>query len=106
MPDWARRFVAEGGGGFVLFAYNVPSVEELAALCASLRAERDDVLLGIDEEGGDVTRLEWRTGSSYPGGAVLGVLDEPDDDRGRRRVDRSRARRGRASTGISRRSPT
>ena len=76
-PDWARRFVAEGGGGFVLFAYNAPSVEGLAALCASLRAERDDVLLGIDEEGGDVTRLEWRTGSSYPGGAVLGVLDEP-----------------------------
>ena len=77
VPDWARRFVAEGGGGFVLFAYNVPSREELATLCASLRAERDDVLLGIDEEGGDVTRLEWRTGSSYPGGAVLGVLDEP-----------------------------
>jgi beta-N-acetylhexosaminidase len=76
-PDWVRRFVAEGGGGFVLFAYNVPSVDELASLCASLRAERGDVLLGIDEEGGDVTRLEWRTGSSYPGGAVLGVLDEP-----------------------------
>lgn len=77
VPDWARRFVAAGGGGFVLFAYNVPSSDELAALCASLRAERDDLLLGIDEEGGDVTRLEWRTGSSYPGGAVLGALDEP-----------------------------
>jgi beta-N-acetylhexosaminidase len=77
VPDWARRFVAEGGGGFVLFAYNVPSLDELTSLCASLRAERDDLLLGIDEEGGDVTRLEWRTGSSYPGGAVLGVLDEP-----------------------------
>ncbi len=76
-PDWVRRFVEEGGGGFVLFAYNVPSVAELAALCASLRIERDDLLLGIDEEGGDVTRLEWRTGSSYPGGAVLGALDEP-----------------------------
>jgi beta-N-acetylhexosaminidase len=77
-PDWARRFLAEGGGGIVLFAYNVPSVEELSGLCASLRAEREDVLLAIDEEGGDVTRLEWRAGSSYPGGAVLGVLDEPE----------------------------
>ncbi len=77
-PDWARRFLAEGGGGIVLFAYNVPSAEDLAALCASLRAEREDVLLGIDEEGGDVTRLEWRTGSSYPGGAALGMLDEPE----------------------------
>jgi beta-N-acetylhexosaminidase len=78
VPDWARRFITEGGGGIVLFAYNVPSAEELAALCASLRAEREDILLGIDEEGGDVTRLEWRTGSSYPGGAALGMLDEPE----------------------------
>jgi beta-N-acetylhexosaminidase len=77
-PGWARQFLADGGGGIVLFAYNVPSAEELAGLCASLRAEREDVLLGIDEEGGDVTRLEWRTGSSYPGGAALGMLDEPE----------------------------
>ena len=36
-PDWARRFLAEGGGGIVLFAYNVPTIGELAALCGSLR---------------------------------------------------------------------
>jgi beta-N-acetylhexosaminidase len=76
-PDWARRFLAEGGGGIVLFAYNVPSRERLAALCRSLRAERDDALLAIDEEGGDVTRLEWETGSSYPAGAALGAVDDP-----------------------------
>ena len=76
-PDWVRRFLAAGGGGIVLFAYNVPSRERLAALCAGLRAERADVLLAIDEEGGDVTRLEWQTGSSYPGGAALGVVDDP-----------------------------
>jgi len=51
-------------------------LEEILAARAAVAA-RYDVLLGIDEEGGDVTRLEWRTGSSYPGGAVLGVLDEP-----------------------------
>jgi beta-N-acetylhexosaminidase len=77
-PDWIRRFLAGGGGGIVLFAYNVPSLEGLASLCASLRAESGDLLLGIDEEGGDVTRLEWQTGSSYPGGAALGALDEPE----------------------------
>jgi beta-N-acetylhexosaminidase len=76
-PDWARRFLADGGGGIVLFAYNVPSRDELAALCAALRAEREDVLLAIDEEGGDVTRLEWESGSSYPGGAALGAVDDP-----------------------------
>jgi beta-N-acetylhexosaminidase len=73
-PDWIRRFLADGGRGIVLFAYNV---DDLPALAASLRAERDDVLLALDEEGGDVTRLEWREGSSYPSAAALGALDEP-----------------------------
>jgi beta-N-acetylhexosaminidase len=75
-PDWIRRFLAGGGGGIVLFAYNVPSRDQLGALCTALRAERDDVLLAIDEEGGDVTRLEWQTGSSYAAGAALGVVDD------------------------------
>ncbi len=76
VPDWTRRFLADGGGGIVLFAYNVPSRAELAQLCAHLRAERADVLLGIDEEGGDVTRLEWREGSSYPGNGALGAIGD------------------------------
>ncbi len=76
-PDWIRRFVAEGGGGIVLFSYNVESPGALAALGAALRAERGDLLLAIDEEGGDVTRLEWREGSSYPTSAALGLLDDP-----------------------------
>ena len=75
-PDWVRRFLAGGGGGLVLFAYNVPTREALAGLTAALRAESPDVLLSLDEEGGDVTRLEWREGSSYPGGAALGVVDD------------------------------
>jgi beta-N-acetylhexosaminidase len=75
-PDWIKRFLAGGGGGIVLFAYNVPSRHRLAALCTALRAERDDILLAIDEEGGDVTRLEWQTGSSYAAGAALGVVDD------------------------------
>jgi beta-N-acetylhexosaminidase len=73
-PDWIRRFLADGGRGILLFAYNV---DDLPALTASLRAEREDVLLALDEEGGDVTRLEWREGSSYPSAAALGALDEP-----------------------------
>jgi beta-N-acetylhexosaminidase len=75
-PDWVRRLLAEGGGGVVLFATNVPSREQLAALCATLRGERDGVLLAIDEEGGDVTRLEWREGSSYPGNGALGAIGD------------------------------
>ena len=37
---------------------------------------RDDVLVAIDEEGGDVTRLEAETGSSYPGNWALGHVDD------------------------------
>ena len=73
-PDWIRTFLADGGRGIVLFSYNV---DDLPALAASLRAEREDVLLALDEEGGDVTRLEWREGSSYPSAAALGALDDP-----------------------------
>jgi beta-N-acetylhexosaminidase len=71
-PDWVRRRVAEGLGGVVLYARNVESTEQLAALNAALHAEREELVIGIDEEGGDVTRLEARTGSSYPGNLALG----------------------------------
>ena len=37
---------------------------------------RADLLIGIDEEGGDVTRLEIGRGSSYPGNAALGFVDD------------------------------
>src|SRR5437879_13927861 len=76
VPDWVRRFLAGGGGGLTLFAYNVPSRAALAELSASLRVERDDVLLSLDQQGGDVTRLEWDTGSAYPGGAALAAVHD------------------------------
>jgi beta-N-acetylhexosaminidase len=72
-PDWIKRFLAAGGRGVVLFSYNVESLPELVA---ALRAEREDVLLGIDEEGGDVTRLHWREGSPHPSAAALGAIDD------------------------------
>jgi beta-N-acetylhexosaminidase len=76
VPDWVRRRLAEGLGGVVLYAWNVESREQLRALTAELRTEREDVLVAIDEEGGDVTRLEADTGSSYPGNGALGVVDD------------------------------
>lgn len=75
-PDWIRRFLAEGGPGVVLFAYNVRDSEQLTGLTAALRAERAEVLIAIDEEGGDVTRVEAREGSSFPGNAALGAVDD------------------------------
>jgi beta-N-acetylhexosaminidase len=75
-PEWIRRRLSEGLDGVVLYARNVESREQLAALTAALRAEREDALVAIDEEGGDVTRLEASTGSSYPGNAALGAVDD------------------------------
>ncbi|MFC1416216.1 glycoside hydrolase family 3 protein [Streptacidiphilus cavernicola] len=77
-PDWLRRRVAEGLGGVVLFARNTPDAETTAALTAALRAENPDLLVAADEEGGQVTRIEAATGSSWPGNAALGHLDDPE----------------------------
>ena len=76
VPDWVRRRLAEGLGGVVLYAWNVESREQLRALTDDLRSERHDLVIAIDEEGGDVTRLEAATGSSYPGNGALGVVDD------------------------------
>jgi beta-N-acetylhexosaminidase len=76
VPDWLRRWLEEGLGGVVLFARNVDDPEQLAELTASLRAERPDLLVAVDEEGGDVTRLEAATGSSFPGNHALGAADD------------------------------
>ncbi|HEV7898337.1 MAG TPA: glycoside hydrolase family 3 N-terminal domain-containing protein [Planosporangium sp.] len=77
-PPWATELVADGLAGHVLFGYNVVDRPQLAALTAQLRAARADVLIGIDEEGGDVTRLAHAHGSPYPGNAALGMVDDTD----------------------------
>ena len=62
----------------MLFGFNV--VDADAARGADRRAagRAADVLIGIDEEGGDVTRLGHRDGSPYPGNAALGAIDDPE----------------------------
>ncbi|QFR00242.1 glycoside hydrolase family 3 protein [Streptomyces phaeolivaceus] len=77
-PDWLLRRLGEGLASVGLFGRNITSPEQLAALTAQLRAEHEDVLVAIDEEGGDVTRLEVRTGSSFPGNHALGAVDDVD----------------------------
>ncbi|MEU5901202.1 glycoside hydrolase family 3 protein [Streptomyces venezuelae] len=76
VPDWVRHRIDEGLASVSLFGRNVRTAEQVAALTAQLRAQRDDLLIAIDEESGDVTRLEVRTGSSYPGNHALGAVDD------------------------------
>ena len=75
-PDWLLRRLGEGLGSVALFARNIESAGQLARLTARLRAEAPQVLVAADEEGGDVTRLEARTGSSFPGNHALGAVDD------------------------------
>jgi beta-N-acetylhexosaminidase len=76
VPGWVARWLDRGLGGITLFAYNVHDPGQLADLTAALRAERSELLISIDEEGGDVTRLEAEHGSSYPGNLALGAVDD------------------------------
>jgi beta-N-acetylhexosaminidase len=75
-PDELLRRVEDGLGGVVLFAKNIRDHEQLAELTRRLDAARPEVLIATDEEGGDVTRLEAATGSSYPGNLALGAVDD------------------------------
>ncbi|HEU4423895.1 MAG TPA: glycoside hydrolase family 3 N-terminal domain-containing protein [Pilimelia sp.] len=75
-PDWAVDLVTDGLAGYTLFGFNVDTPEQVARASAALRSARRDVLLAIDEEGGDVTRLDHATGSPYPGNAALGAVDD------------------------------
>ena len=76
-PDWVLRALSAGElGGVVLFSRNIVEREQVAALCAQVYAANPEALISIDEEGGDVTRLEFREGSSYPGNYALGRVDD------------------------------
>nr|WP_042186959.1 glycoside hydrolase family 3 protein [Kibdelosporangium sp. MJ126-NF4]CEL17705.1 Beta-hexosaminidase [Kibdelosporangium sp. MJ126-NF4]CTQ91070.1 Beta-hexosaminidase (EC 3.2.1.52) [Kibdelosporangium sp. MJ126-NF4] len=76
-PDWLRRRIGEGLGGVVLFGRNVVDDAQVRELTTQLRSEREDVIIGIDEEGGDVTRLDVNTGSFVPGPLALGAAGDP-----------------------------
>ncbi|MET9290895.1 glycoside hydrolase family 3 N-terminal domain-containing protein [Streptomyces sp. NPDC003077] len=78
-PEWILRALDQGLAGVGLFGTNFPAAsgsvrEEIAD---PLRAVRPDLLIALDEEGGDVTRLDYHRGSVYPGNHALGAVDDP-----------------------------
>jgi beta-N-acetylhexosaminidase len=77
-PPWLLRRLENGLGGVALFSRNISDREQVVALTAALREANPDVIVAVDEEAGDVTRLEARTGSSRPGNWALGTVDDPD----------------------------
>jgi len=77
VPGWLLGLVEEGLGGVLLFAQNVIDDAQLATVCRMLREARADVVIAIDEEGGDVTRLDAGRGSDTPSPAAFGFVDDP-----------------------------
>lgn len=75
-PPWLLETIRGGLGGVLLFAQNVVDDDQVAELCAQLRGARDDVIIAIDEEGGDVTRLDARLASDTPNPAAFGFVDD------------------------------
>lgn len=76
-----RELMATTGlGGFIVMGANVPGTpEELAALTAQLTVDKAlPPLIGIDEEGGLVTRLPWDT---FPGADTLRAAAPADAER-------------------------
>jgi beta-N-acetylhexosaminidase len=76
-PQWFLDALADGLGGVVLFGSNLDDSAEVATLTAKLRAAAGrNIVIALDEEGGDVTRLDTVRGSTSPGAAALGYLDD------------------------------
>lgn len=73
-PAWLLAELRDGLAGVVYFGQNIG--EGLPALSAAILDANPDALIGVDEEGGSVTRLESATGSTLPGALQLGGLDD------------------------------
>jgi beta-N-acetylhexosaminidase len=72
VPDWLARRAAGGLGGVCLYGSNRDA--DVAAAAEAVAP----AILALDEEGGDVTRLDAATGSLVPGNAALGAADDTD----------------------------
>ena len=75
-PRWVLDALDRGLAGVTIFGPNIAGPEQLAELTAQLRRAGGQPLVAIDEEGGDVTRIDHLTGSPYPGNAALGAVDD------------------------------
>ena len=77
-PRWILAALEGGLAGVTLFGPNVSDPEQITLLTGALRGAADEPVIAIDEEGGDVTRVTYWSGSLYPGNAALGAIDDPE----------------------------
>ncbi|MBK5247910.1 MAG: glycoside hydrolase family 3 protein [Actinomycetales bacterium] len=75
-PGWLLDAARDGLAGVVLFAGNTPDTPTTAELTSALHVTSPGLLVAVDEEGGDVSRLQAVGGSFLPGAAALGAVDD------------------------------
>ncbi|HSN12302.1 MAG TPA: glycoside hydrolase family 3 N-terminal domain-containing protein, partial [Propionibacteriaceae bacterium] len=83
VPAWLRPALEGGLAGVILFGENTPDIETTRRVVGQFQelvhaAGRPPLVVAADEEGGDVTRLQHVGGSSLPGNAALGDVDDVD----------------------------
>jgi beta-N-acetylhexosaminidase len=80
LPDWLHDALRDGLGSVCLFGSNLTGRDDQAKdLIHQLHAASlEGCLIALDEEGGDVTRLDAVHGSEVAGHAVLGAVDDVD----------------------------
>jgi beta-N-acetylhexosaminidase len=76
VPNWVPSRIEAGLGGFVIFGKDIADGPQFRQLATQLHGLRDHVLLSIDEEGGDVSRIAELGGFSMPGNRALGELND------------------------------
>ncbi len=81
VPAWLDEPLRHGLAGIILFGENTPDIETTRHVVEQFQAVRasaggPSLIVASDEEGGDVTRLQVTTGSSLPGNAALGAVDD------------------------------
>lgn len=74
VPDWLAEAIGGGLAGVCWFGQNLEGVTP-TDVADRLRADRTDLLVLSDEEGGAVSRIE-PGGSTWPGNAALGRVDD------------------------------
>lgn len=79
-PDYVLQWLSEGrAGGVILFARNVESAQQLAKLTASLHAAaKYPLLIGIDQEGGAITRLRAPSFTEVPSALAVAASAMPE----------------------------
>lgn len=77
VPGYLPGLASRGLRSVALYGENIVNEKQLVTLISGLKEVLGpDGIIALDEEGGDVTRVEYLSGSRFAGNGYLGVLDD------------------------------